>query len=61
VASYINKEARTSGYKPVEKVDVVIDPVDFALVNVPDSLTAMYSWFKANAIGFEDAVDDVDG
>jgi len=57
VSSYKDQEARLNGKSSVERSDISLIKDDFTVVAESNILESLYVWFKANAVGFEDAVD----
>lgn len=60
VASFIDKEARANNYEPLDMVDVEVPTEDYPHFLTKPAIEAAYSWLKTNAVGFEDAEDDLD-
>lgn len=57
VASYRDEEARLNGKSAVERVDISLLKEDFTIIDNSNILQTLYTWFKKNAVGFENAVD----
>jgi hypothetical protein len=60
VASYLSKEARSNHSIPLEEIDIEIPAADFPLFQEANPLRQGYLWLKANVVGFEDALDDLE-
>ncbi len=60
VASFVSKEARKQNKEPLDMVDVEVPEEDFPLFLNSNSIEMAYLWLKENAIGFEDAEDDME-
>jgi len=60
VASYLSKEARANKSVPLEEIDIEIPVADWPLFKNANPIQQGYLWLKANVVGFEDALDDLD-
>lgn len=60
VASYLSKEARANKSVPLEEIDIEIPTTDWPLFKNANPIEQGYLWLKANVVGFEDALDDLD-
>lgn len=60
VASYLSKEARANKSVPLEEIDIEIPTADWPLFKNANPIEQGYLWLKANVVGFEDALDDLD-
>jgi len=60
VASYHTKEARANQSIPLEEIDIEIPVADWPLFQNSNPIQQGYLWLKANVVGFEDAIDDLE-
>jgi len=60
VASYLSKEARANRSQPLEEIDIEVPASDYASFQSHNPIQQGYLWLKANVVGFEDAIDDLD-
>ena len=60
VASYLSKEARANKSVPLEEIDIEIPISDYPLFQNTIPIQQGYLWLKANVVGFEDALDDLE-
>ena len=60
VASYLSKEARANKSAPLEEIDIEIPTNDWPLFQNTNPIYQGYLWLKANVVGFEDALDDLE-
>jgi hypothetical protein len=60
LASFIDKEKRTSNYKPLEVVDIDVPKEDFKLFEGDNPIGIAYLWLKENVQGFETSSDDLE-
>jgi hypothetical protein len=60
VASYLSKEARANKSVPLEEIDIEIPVADWPLFKNANPIQQGYLWLRANVVGFEDALDDLE-
>jgi len=60
VASYLSKEARAHKSVPLEEIDIEIPVADWPLFKNAIPIRQGYLWLKANVVGLEDALDDLE-
>jgi hypothetical protein len=60
VASYHSKEARANQNVPLEEIDIDIPVTDWPFFQNSNPIQQGYLWLKANVVGFEDALDDLE-
>lgn len=60
VSSYSTKDTRINNFNPLEEIDIEVPTSDFSIFKDTNVINNAYLWLKANVVGFEDSIDDLD-
>ena len=60
VSSYSTKDTRVNNFNPLEEIDIEVPGADFNQFKDTNVINTAYLWLKANVVGFEDSIDDLD-